>query len=100
MGDLGYLRRWQAPKVTLVMLCVAVTKDGLPGYLTREAAQTMAGAQVANLKESPALKAVQHERYMLKRTSSHVVEGECCKVQVALGIDSRASTYAKIYGMW
>ena len=37
---------------------------------------------------------------MLKRSASHVIVGEWWKVQVALGIYARASTFSRILGLF
>ena len=37
---------------------------------------------------------------MLKRPTSHVAVEECWKIHVALGIDARVSTYAKVHGLF
>ena len=50
--------------------------------------------------ECNTLESASTDRCMLKRTISHVVKVECWKVQVALGIDSRASTYARTHEMF
>ena len=75
-------------------------KGGVAGIPDKRGSTDAGRSTGGKPQGKPCIESSAAQRYMLKRASSHVVEGECCKVQVALGIDSRASTYARIYGMW